>query len=61
MKFRRPDAYGVLTSARPPLADQYPEHGVADTPEAIAEVYRIHKEMQQKMARGEQVPYHWRW
>jgi len=61
LKFRRPDAYGVLTTPRPPLADQYAEDGVADTPEAIAEVYRIHKEMQQKMARGEQVPYHWNW
>ena len=24
------------------------------------EVYRIHQEMQQKMARDEEVPYHWR-
>ena len=61
LKLRRPDTYGVLTEARPPLADQYPEGGVADTPEAIAEVYRIHREMQQKIARGEQVPYHWNW
>ena len=61
LKFRRPDAYGVLTEARPLLTNQYPEGGVADHPEAIEEVYRIHREMQQKIARGEQVPYHWRW
>lgn len=61
LKFRRPEAYGVLTSSHPPLQDQYPEGGVADTEEAIAEVYRVHKENQQRIARGEAVPYHWRW
>ena len=61
LKFRRPEAYGVLTNPHPPPADHVPQGGVADTPEATAAVYRIHKEMQQKMACGEDVPYHWRW
>lgn len=61
LKFRCPEAYGAVTASHPPLAGQYPEGGRADTPEAIAEVYRIHKAMQQKIARGEETPYHWRW
>jgi len=61
LKFRRPEAYSVLTEKHPPLADQYPEGGVASTPEAIEEVYRKHKEARQKGIRGEKVPYHWRW
>ena len=61
LKFRRPDAYGPLTQQRPPLASHYPAGGVANTPEGIAEVYRKHKEAQQKSLRGENVPYHWRW
>ena len=61
LKFRRPDAYRVLTEKQPPLASQYPEGGVANTPEAIAEVYRKHKEAQVKSLKGEPVPYHWRW
>jgi hypothetical protein len=61
LKFRRPDAYGVLTQQRPPLANQYPDAGIANTPEAIADVYRRHKEAMQKSLRGEDVRYHWRW
>jgi hypothetical protein len=61
LKFRRPDAYGVLTRQPPPLASQYPDGGVANTPEAIAEVYRKHKAAMQKAVRREDVPYHWRW
>ena len=61
LKFRRPEAYRVLTESHPPLADQYPEGGVAKTPEAIQEVYRKLKDARQKGLRGESVPYHWRW
>jgi len=61
LKFRRSETYRILTEKRPPLANQYPEGGVANTPEAIDEVYRKHKDAQLKGARGEQVPYHWRW
>jgi len=61
LKFRRPEAYDVLMASHPPLLDQYPEGGVADTEGAVAEVYRIHKEVQQRIACGEEVPYHWRW
>ena len=61
LKFRRPDAYQVLTEQRPPLTRQYPEGHVANTPDAIAEVYRKHKEAQEMSLRGEHVPYHWRW
>jgi len=61
LKFRRPETYRVLTEKNPPLADQYPEGGVANTPETIEEVYRKHKEARQKGMRGEKVPYNWRW
>lgn len=61
LKFRRPDAYRVLTEHQPPLAAQYPAGNVANTADAIAEVYRQHKEAQQMMLRGEPVRYHWRW
>ena len=57
LKFRRPDAYGVLTEGHPPLADQYPEGGVANTPEAIDRVYSEEK----REMRGEETPYHWNW
>ncbi len=59
LKFRRPDAYGRLLEEHPPLLRQYPEGGVADTPEAIERVYAIHKEMRQRQAAGKRVPYHW--
>lgn len=61
LKFRRPETYRVLTEKHPPLADQYPKGGVANTPEDIERVYRIHKEQRQKGIRGEKVDYHWRW
>ena len=61
LKFRRPETYKVLTERNPPLASQYPEGGVANTPEKIMEVYRIFKEMHLRSLRGEKVPYHWRW
>jgi len=61
LKFRRPEAYRVLTESQPPLANQYPKGNVANTAEAIAEVYRKHKQAQEMSLRGEQVPYHWRW
>jgi predicted amidohydrolase len=60
LKFRRPETYRVLTDPRPPLADQYPDGNVADSPAAIAEVYARHKAMQQQIARGENIDYHWR-
>ncbi len=61
VKFRRPDAYGVLTEKQPPLTRQYPAGGVANTPESIAEVYAKHKQAREQGLRGEPVPYHWRW
>jgi predicted amidohydrolase len=60
LKFRRPEACGVLSSPHPPLARQYPEGGVAATPEAIGEAYRRHREARLKELRGESGPYHWR-
>ena len=59
LKFRRHDAYGALVQERPPLANQYPGGGVADTPQAIDHVYRIHKKMMENRANGKPVPYHW--
>ena len=61
LKFRRPDTYKVLTEKNPPLADSYPEGGVANTPEKINNVYHTMKEMHIKGIRGEKIPYHWRW
>ncbi|MFC1526790.1 carbon-nitrogen hydrolase family protein [Candidatus Latescibacterota bacterium] len=61
LKFRRPDAYSSLVADRPPLADQYPEGGVAETPEAIGEVYEALKDMRERQNRGESLPYHWNW
>lgn len=61
LKFRRPEAYAALTETRPPLADQYADGGVADTSERMAAVYAEHKKMQEKLLRGEGVPYHWNW
>jgi hypothetical protein len=61
LKFRRPDTYKVLTQKNPPLADSYPEGGVANTPEKINSVYNTMKTMHLKGIRGEKIPYHWRW
>lgn len=61
LKFCRPETYRALAESQPPLAGQYPAGGVANTPEAIAEVYRKHKAARQKGMRGEPVAYHWRW
>lgn len=58
LKYRRPDAYGVLADLRPPLADQYPE-GMANTPEAIQAAYETFKEMHRKELRGENIPWGW--
>ncbi len=59
LKFRRPDAYGVLVEKHPPLANQYPKGGVANTPEAIERVYRKYKKLMQDKASGKKLPYHW--
>ncbi len=59
LKFRRPDAYGRLVESNPPLLEQYSAGGVANTPEEIERVYRIHKKMRQLQAAGKRVPYHW--
>jgi predicted amidohydrolase len=61
LKFRRPETYRVLSDPNPPIMNQYPKGGVANTPEAIERVYRTHKEMSQRGRRGESVPYHWGW
>jgi predicted amidohydrolase len=61
LKFRRPEAYSVLSDPNPPLMSQYPKGGVANTPKAMERVYKTHKEMRQRGRRGESVPYHWRW
>jgi hypothetical protein len=53
--------YGHLVAKHSPVADEYPEGRLAQTPEAIAAVYRVYREMQQRLARGEEVDYHWRW
>jgi predicted amidohydrolase len=60
LKFRRPETYQALTSPQPPLADQFPKGGVADSDEAIQKVYETVKKIRRKApdVRGK---YHWRW
>ncbi len=59
LKFRRPAAYSPLVAEQPALTKQYPDGGVANTPEAIERVYQIHKGMMIARATGKPVPYHW--
>jgi predicted amidohydrolase len=59
LKFRRPDAYGPLVAREPALLRQYPDGGVANTPEEIERVYQIHKAMMIARIAGQPVPYHW--
>lgn len=61
LKFRRPETYKVLTEKNPPLTNQYPSGGVADTQEAVQEVYRTQKAMYKRARQGKSIPYHWRW
>ena len=61
LKFRRPETYCALTESKPPLANQYSEGRVANTPEEIQRVYRTYKEIRQKQMCGESSLYHWRW
>jgi len=61
LKFRRPDAYHVLIEQNPHLTNQYPEGGVANTPEKTRKVYQTFKQMYLKSMRGRKVPYHWKW
>lgn len=61
VKYRHPETYGVLTDPRPPLAEQYPEGGVANTPEAVEQAYQTFKEMYRKELRGEKIPWGWNW
>jgi predicted amidohydrolase len=59
MKFRRPDAYKVLTQQKPPLASQYPTDNVANTPERISQVYQTVKNIRQ--GHPDFQHYHWNW
>ena len=59
LKYRCPGAYRVLTDPRPPLADQYPEGGVANTSDAEQKVYETFKEMWRKELKGEKIPWGW--
>jgi len=61
LKFRRPETYGVLTQDQPPLAQQYPPNGVANTPDEIERVYRTLKDIHRSWENDESVPYHWKW
>lgn len=61
LKYRRQEAYSALTDPHPPLGGQYPEGGVADSPEDIERVYKIFKEMYRKQLRGEEIPWGWDW
>ena len=59
LKYRQPDTYRVLTDPHPPLAEQYPEGGVANTPEAQQQTYETFKEMYRRELRGEKIPWGW--
>ncbi len=59
LKYRQPEAYRILLEAHPPLADQYPEGGVANTPEDQRRTYEIFKDMYRRQLRGEKIPWGW--
>lgn len=61
LKSRRPESYNALASQSPPLSDDYPVAGLADTDSDIRRVYEIHKAEMKKMLRGEKTDYDWRW
>jgi len=61
LKLRRPDAYGVLLNGAPPALNAYPQGGVANTPEAIREVYEKQKAEYRRELSGERSHYEWRW
>lgn len=61
LKLRQAAAYHVLSHPRPPALRALPEGGLANTPEAIREVYEKQKADYQRGLRGEPQRYHWRW
>ncbi|MEW6753216.1 MAG: carbon-nitrogen hydrolase family protein [Candidatus Latescibacterota bacterium] len=61
LRLRHREAYAPLVDPDPPLGRQYPDAHLASTPEGIAAVYQVHREMQRRALRGEPIPYHWQW
>jgi len=61
LKLRRPEAYSPITNEEPELLKQYPEGGLANTPDEIRRVYETCREEVRKGLKGEQGKYHWRW
>ena len=61
LKLRRPDAYKRLLESNPPAVAAYPAGGLANTPEAIREVYEKQKEEYRRSLRGEPQRYSWEW
>lgn len=61
LKLRRPDAYGLIVDRTPPALSVYPAGGVANTPDAIRQVYEKQKEEYLRELRGEEPRYTWDW
>jgi predicted amidohydrolase len=61
LKLRQAAAYHVLSNPNPPALKAYPSGGLANTPEAIREVFEKQKADYQRGLRGEKQRYHWKW
>lgn len=61
LKLRQAAAYRMLSDASPPALRALPPGGVANTPEAIREVYEKQKADYRRGLRGEKQLYQWKW
>lgn len=61
LKLRRPEAYTPICSRPPAALAAYPAGGLANTPEAIREVYKKHKVEYIHELKGEPTNYTWEW
>lgn len=61
LKLRQAAAYRLLCDASPPALGGFPPGGLANTPEAIREVYEKQKADYRRGLRGEKQLYDWKW
>jgi len=61
LKLRQAAAYRVLCDPSPPALGAFPPGGLANTPEAIREVYEKQKAEYRSGLRGEKQLYTWKW
>jgi predicted amidohydrolase len=61
LRLRRRDAYRVLLDPDPPALRAWPDRDIADTPEAVRDIYRKQKQDYLRGIRGEKQHYTWDW